>query len=81
MSDTDTHERETHGRTGAFLLGALCGAAAGVAAGLLFAPQSGEAFRRQLAASTERLRQRAMRTYVDATAAYHDAVNDGLPLE
>jgi gas vesicle protein len=63
---------QRHGAgAGSFAMGLICGAAVGAAVGLLLAPKSGVELRRQIATSTDRLRQRAATT-VDRTAAVVD---------
>ena len=82
MYDTDkSADRFNASQAGAFLLGIVCGAVAGAAAGLLFAPKSGAALRRQIADSTERVKRHAVQTYGDAVAAFRDATASGAPLE
>jgi gas vesicle protein len=49
-----------------FLVGMLCGVAVGVALGVIFAPKPGKETRRQIAASSERVRRNASRTYHQA---------------
>lgn len=71
------HEHEYESRSmsqGNFLVGLLCGAAVGAALGVFLAPCSGADTRRKLAASGERLREEANRTYAQAT----DGVNQFL---
>jgi gas vesicle protein len=54
----DTDARDTQGTT--FLTGLLCGVAAGAALGLMLAPKPGRELRRQIADSTDALRQKAV---------------------
>ena len=69
----------TNGNGNGFTVGLLCGAAVGAALGLLFAPKSGVATRRELAKSADGLRRRGMKLYdsaVDTAADVSDAVSD-----
>lgn len=61
MRERMTNESERG--NGGFLLGLLCGAAAGAAMGLLLAPKSGSQLRQQLYRSTDRLRESAVKGY------------------
>jgi gas vesicle protein len=60
------HDRGEYG-TGGFMAGLLCGAAVGAALGMAFAPRSGVEMRRQIAHSSERLRQGAKSKYEQAS--------------
>jgi gas vesicle protein len=53
-------------------VGVLSGAALGAAAGLLLAPRSGAAMRRDIRRSADRLGRRAIRLYEDATDTVKD---------
>ncbi|HEY6357341.1 MAG TPA: YtxH domain-containing protein [Vicinamibacterales bacterium] len=55
-----------------FVVGLLCGAAVGAAAGLLFAPKRGAALRKDLAKSANDVTRRAMKLYDGAA----DVVSD-----
>lgn len=70
-SDTGSHY-------GGFLLGLVCGAAVGAAVGLLCAPKSGSQLRQQLAASTGRLRQSAVKGYETVVERGQMAARQGL---
>jgi gas vesicle protein len=58
-------------------VGVLSGAALGAAAGLLFAPKTGAAMRRDLRRSAQRLSRRAIRLYEDASEAVEDLAAQG----
>jgi gas vesicle protein len=58
-------------------VGVLGGAALGAAAGLLLAPRSGAAMRRDLRRSADRIRRRALRLYEDAGDTIRDWAVDG----
>jgi gas vesicle protein len=70
------HDRGDYG-SGGFVAGLLCGAAVGAALGMVFAPRSGVEMRRQLAQSSERLRQGAARTYEQASDRVGGLVSRG----
>ena len=63
------------GRT--FAVGLLCGAAVGAALGVLFAPQTGVATRRDLKKSAERLSRRAMKLYDNASETVEQLAERG----
>ena len=63
--------------SGGFWLGLLCGAAAGAAAAVLFAPKPGVHFRRDVIDSASRLRNTAQEKYSQASDAVGDWVNRG----
>jgi gas vesicle protein len=62
---------------GAVLVALLCGAAVGAARGVAFAPKSGAETRRQLAAFSGRMREKANRTYGQASAGVHQVASRG----
>ena len=64
-------------QAGTFMVGLLCGAALGAAAGLMFAPKRGVELRQQMAASADKARRQAANVYGGATQAVHDAVARG----
>ncbi len=61
----------------AFVLGLFCGVAAGAAAGLLFAPKSGDALRQDMADQAARLKMKAAGAYDQSTHAVADVVDRG----
>jgi gas vesicle protein len=63
----DEQRRRRTGTGGGFVLGLLCGAAAGTAAGLLLARRPGTELRRQMADSASRLKRRASSAYGQAS--------------
>lgn len=72
------HTHSSHESSGhAFLSGVLIGIGVGAAAGLLFAPKSGEQIRGDMKDSADRLRREAGRRYDEASALVHDAVDRG----
>jgi gas vesicle protein len=58
-------------------VGVLSGAALGAAAGLLLAPRSGAAMRRDLRRAADRIGRRAIRLYEDSSDAIKDWALDG----
>lgn len=62
---------DEHGN-GGFLMGLICGAAVGAAAGLLFAPRSGAGLRAQVGDTASKVGQRAKDTYQKASSAVSD---------
>lgn len=58
-------------------VGVLGGAAFGAAAGLLLAPRSGAALRRDLRRSADRMGRRAIRLYEDASDTIKDWAVEG----
>jgi gas vesicle protein len=58
-------------------VGLLCGAAVGAALGVLFAPQTGAATRRDLKKSAERLSRRAMKLYDNASETMEQLAERG----
>ena len=62
---------------GSFVAGLLFGAAVGAALGVVLAPRSGAETRRQLAASGERIREEANRTYSRASQGVNQLVSRG----
>jgi gas vesicle protein len=78
MRDLFEHDEETTmGNGRAFAVGLLCGAAVGAALGLLYAPQTGAATRRDLKKSAERLSRRAMKLYDNASETVEDLAERG----
>lgn len=71
------HEFDTQASNGGFIAGVLCGAALGAALGVLLAPKAGSETRRQLAASSGRLRDGANRTYHRATEGVNHLMSRG----
>jgi gas vesicle protein len=72
------HEYESRsGNQGTFLIGLLAGAAVGAALGVVLAPCSGAETRRKLAASGERLKDEANRTYAQASEGVQQFVSRG----
>lgn len=70
------HEHESRSMSqGNVLVGLLLGAAVGAALGVVLAPRSGADTRRRLAASGERLREEANRTYAQATDGVNQLVS------
>lgn len=72
-----THDTVVDGggpRASHLALGILCGAVTGALLGLLFAPRTGVATRRQIADSTRRARLRAADAYTHARQAVNGAV-------
>lgn len=63
------------GRT--FLFGVMVGAAVGAALGLLYAPQTGEATRRDLRRSAERFSKHAQKLYDNASETVEDLAERG----
>ena len=63
--------------TGAFVVGLLCGAAVGAAAGLLLAPKTGPEMRRQVADSAEEWRRKATEAYDSASSSINDMMARG----
>lgn len=63
------------GRT--FLFGVVLGAAVGAALGLLYAPQTGAATRRDLKRSAERFSKRARKLYDNASETMEDLAERG----
>ncbi len=57
---------------GGFLLGLMCGAAVGAAAGLLFAPRNGAGMRAQVGDTASRVGTRARDAYERASSAVSD---------
>jgi gas vesicle protein len=72
MSLTSGREMRNHGGGHGFVVGLLCGAAVGAAAGLLFAPKRGAALRKDLAKSANDVTRRAKELYDGAA----DVVSD-----
>jgi gas vesicle protein len=77
MRETHLAKKASPNPGNAFLLGLACGAAAGAALGLLFAPKPGTELRENLTESTERLRRRASETLDDAVDALGALVDKG----
>jgi gas vesicle protein len=71
LTDTD---RST---AGAFVVGLLCGAAVGAAAGLLLAPKTGSEMRRQVAHSADEWRRKATEAYDNASSSVNDMMARG----
>jgi gas vesicle protein len=72
--DTDL-QTTSHGN--GFLMGLICGVAAGAAIGLLVAPSSGADFRGRISDSAERLRRKANQGYDRAASTVDDLVGRG----
>jgi gas vesicle protein len=66
--------RRSDGRTGAVILGVLCGAAVGAVLGVIFAPMAGADLRQQVADSAGRVRRQASDAYGSASDALHNVV-------
>lgn len=78
MRDLFEPDEETTMETGrSFAVGLLCGAAIGAALGLLFAPQTGAATRRDLKKSADRLSRRAMKLYDNASETVEQLAERG----
>lgn len=78
MRDLYEHDEETTMDTGrTFAVGLLCGAAVGAALGVLFAPQTGAATRRDLKSSAEKLSRRAMKLYDNASETMEQLAERG----
>jgi gas vesicle protein len=78
MRDLFEHDEETTMGSGrSFAMGLLCGAAVGAALGLLYAPQTGAATRRDLRKSAERLSRRAMKLYDNASETVEQLADRG----
>ena len=63
-----------------FLIGIACGAAAGAALALLYAPASGDDTRRNVRRGLNRISKRASRFYRDASDAASDLAEGGADL-
>jgi len=63
--------------TSSFLMGLLCGAALGAAAGLLLAPKTGTEMRRQVVDSAGQWRRKATAAYDTASSSINDVVARG----
>jgi gas vesicle protein len=72
MSVTSGREMRNSGGGQAFVVGLLCGAAVGAAAGLLFAPKRGAALRKDLAKSANDVTRRARQLYDGAAEVVSD---------
>lgn len=72
MQDFDSRYSQPGGN---FVSGLIFGAAVGAALGIIFAPRSGSETRRQLADSSGKLREGAMRTYEQARDGANAAVS------
>jgi gas vesicle protein len=72
MSVMSGREMRNGGGGHGFVLGLLCGAAVGAAAGLLFAPKRGAALRKDLAKSANDVSRRAKELYEDAAEVVSD---------
>ena len=78
MRDQYDNDEVTTMATGqSFAVGLLCGAAVGAALGVLFAPQTGAATRRDLKQSAERLSRRAMKLYDNASETMEQLADRG----
>jgi gas vesicle protein len=79
MRETDTFTRGEAAAAGGagFTMGLLCGAAAGIAVGLLFAPKAGAELRGQVAETADRLRRKAGRKLDDVSGSVNDLVDKG----
>jgi YtxH-like protein len=73
MHDWNAVERRS-GTLGLFAVGLLCGAAAGAAVALLYAPKPGTETRRQVSDSAQRLKRRASEAYDGASHAVGDVL-------
>ena len=76
MSNT-RYEEANGGGSSSFMLGAICGAAAGAAFALLFAPKAGTELRRQLAGSADEWRRKASEAYGEASDKVSSAIDQG----
>jgi gas vesicle protein len=73
MTATPNHDTMNTNSGGRMLaVGLLCGAAVGATLGLLFAPKSGSATRKDLARSARDVRQRAVNVYHSAKTGLND---------
>ena len=70
-------EEMSMGNGRSFAMGLLCGAAVGAALGLLYAPQTGAATRRDLKRSADRLSRRAMKLYDNASETVEQLADRG----
>ena len=77
MSNMRYEEANGGGSGSSFVLGAICGAAAGAALALLFAPKSGDELRRQIAGSADNWRRKASDAYRDGSERMASAVDRG----
>ena len=68
----ESETMSTNGNGSTFAIGLLCGAAVGAALGLLFAPKSGAATRRDVLRSADQLKRRAMEMYDGAADTIGD---------
>ena len=75
MQDFSTQSDSS--RTGAFMIGVICGAAVGAAVSLLLTPKTGPEMRRQVMESTDGLRRKATAAYSDATNVLNDVIARG----
>jgi gas vesicle protein len=72
MSVNSGREMRSGGGGSGFLVGLLCGAAVGAAAGLLFAPKRGAELRKDLAKSANDVTRRARQLYDGAAEVVGD---------
>ena len=74
MHDWHASENTAAHTSGAFAWGLLCGAAAGAALALLYAPKPGKEMRHQVSDSAQRLKRRASEAYDGASHAVGDVL-------
>jgi gas vesicle protein len=68
---------QSNGSSWNFVLGLACGAIAGAALGMLFAPKPGPELRQQVATSARQASRKASEVYDQATQAVNEAVVKG----
>ena len=76
MYEQDQYDHEANGN-GSFMLGLLCGAVVGAAAGMVWAPRAGSELRRELAGQAGKMKNGASDVYDRASDRVNNIVAKG----